>query len=653
MNLTSGQDYPCPREGLRSALKDDKVFIYSEEHEIAKLNTSAGAIWSLCDKNHSISDISRIFEREQNLPEGALVVDVQQIIRQLRESGLLMQSQRVLEARQAVDWASVARPQEDLRDLFSALDLFAAHYDPDSIKKNDLDISRDALCGGRVRIRYCYETTSEDVQDAPFNHPNIKAAEAYLHFWSIGYRQFQAMIHSFHPVLRPGQPEDEKGFLEGSYCHSSDHPSMLGTMWSSVNCAMMLAENFVHETAHQKLFALGIRKETCDGLITNDPAKGYKSSVIIDRARPMTAVVHGVYAYLYVTQFDVKALRALRKDQHKFSELRNRVRTNMRRIEDGLEEIRRYITVDEEGTQFMKGFYDWADELIEEVCAELGGVRPPRSTNIRREDIASSERATHKVSQPAVSNGREPVRLYIGTDPQQRKAEQALEYSIRRYTKGPVEITWMDYSRGGLWADWKIGRDYNALPTSASRTAWATNFSAFRFAVPEAAGFRGRAIYLDSDMIVIRDLRDMFEQPMERPWLITPNCPAAMLIDCSWFQDKEWWPRVEVMKASGWLVGDYTGLLNKYGASGTLSKIWNCHDGKGFIADETGIIHFTTRERQPWMPYPEIFEYKPPESEDLWVLWWRMYIGALTDSVPTERPSLMEGHAALDREMER
>lgn len=208
----------------------------------------------------------------------------------------------------------------------------------------------------------------------------------------------------------------------------------------------------------------------------------------------------------------------------------------------------------------------------------------------------------------------------------------------------------MDYSRGGLWADWKIGRDYDALPTSPSRTAWATNFSGFRFAIPEAAGFRGRAIYLDSDMIVVRDLRDLFEQPMECPWLVTPNCPAAMLIDCSWFQHKEWWPRIETMKASGWLISDYDELLRKYAATGKLSTTWNCHDGKGFIPGVTGIIHFTTRERQPWMPYPDIFEYKPPEIEDVWVLWWQMYIGSRSKCSSTYGRSAMEGRAALDRE---
>jgi hypothetical protein len=74
---------------------------------------------------------------------------------------------------------------------------------------------------------------------------------------------------------------------------------MFGAMWSTVDCPFMLAENFVHEMAHQKLYGIGIFKEHCTGLIANDPGEGFRSPVL-DYPRPMTAIVHAVYSYMYV-----------------------------------------------------------------------------------------------------------------------------------------------------------------------------------------------------------------------------------------------------------------------------------------------------------------------------------------------------------------
>ena len=221
----------------------------------------------------------------------------------------------------------------------------------------------------------------------------------------------------------------------------------------------------------------------------------------------------------------------------------------------------------------------------------------------------------------------EPVRVFVGTDARQSRAELALEYSIRRNTTGPVEIVWMDHARGGIWAGWNIGRE-RGRPTLGMGQGWATEFTCFRFAIPEAAGFRGRAIYLDSDMIVLGDLRELFEQTMAQPWLRTPSCGATMLIDCAFFRDKTWWPSIEQMKPSGWVWSDYTSLFGGRGLGGTIPDKWNCHDGKGFVPGETAILHFTAETTQPWMPYPEHVEYRSHPCDGLAEIWWEMYLAA-------------------------
>ena len=125
----------------------------------------------------------------------------------------------------------------------------------------------------------------------------------------------------------------------------------------------------------------------------------------------------------------------------------------------------------------------------------------------------------------------------------------------------------MNHARGGFWADWEIGREPGKVTVYSDR-GWPTEFTCFRFAIPEAAGFRSRAIYLDVDMIALGDLRELFEQDMLKPWLVTPTCPAAMLIDCAYFETQEWWPRINDMKRSGWAMPEYGKTLIRHDAVG-------------------------------------------------------------------------------------
>ena len=223
------------------------------------------------------------------------------------------------------------------------------------------------------------------------------------------------------------------------------------------------------------------------------------------------------------------------------------------------------------------------------------------------------------------------MKIFVGTDPRQKKAEVALEYSIRKYTRGPVEIFWMDYGRRGIWADWNVGRERGKI-SAAAGPGWATEFSGYRFAIPEANDFRGLAIYLDIDMVVLKDLRELYEQPMSKPWLITPTCPATMLIDCEFFKDKLWWPRLEKMRQSDWGIGEYLSILRDHGALGEIPAKWNCHDGKGYVPGETAVVHYTSRRNQPWRPYPDVFNYKPHPSHEMEELWWSTYCAGLRET---------------------
>lgn len=215
------------------------------------------------------------------------------------------------------------------------------------------------------------------------------------------------------------------------------------------------------------------------------------------------------------------------------------------------------------------------------------------------------------------------VKVFVGTDPNMGKAELALEHSIRKTCSTDVEIVWMDYARGGIWEGWNIGREKGK---PYSNEGWATDFTCFRFAIPEANNFEGRAIYLDVDMILVRDIREFFDEPMDRPVMITSKGYDVMLFDTAAFKDQDWWPSLDEMKSSGKEVGEYHHLLKEHQMLSTqLPLRWNCCDGKGYDPEVTGLIHYTNMNTQPWKPYPDSFAYPPHPRPDMVELWEKMY----------------------------
>jgi hypothetical protein len=219
--------------------------------------------------------------------------------------------------------------------------------------------------------------------------------------------------------------------------------------------------------------------------------------------------------------------------------------------------------------------------------------------------------------------------VFVGSEPYMHRAEVALEYSIRRFWPD-VRIEWMDYSRGGLWAEWDIGREYGK---PASNRGWFTDFSNFRMAAPQAAGFEGRALYLDVDMLALRDPAILFDSITDKPALMPfekngePD-PSVILFDCAAFRDVDWWPRIDGMKSNNWSVRRYVQLLREHDFIGRLDGAWYSVDGDDF-GPETVILHYSYMGTQPWEPYAPMYQYPPHPRPDLTALWWKTYAQAL------------------------
>jgi hypothetical protein len=189
-----------------------------------------------------------------------------------------------------------------------------------------------------------------------------------------------------------------------------------------------------------------------------------------------------------------------------------------------------------------------------------------------------------------------PVRIFLGTEPAQHRAERVFVWSIER-VRDPSRIYEIHLMK--------------QLPGFEDRT-WTTGFTNYRFAIPSFAGCGGRAIYNDVDQIYLADPGTLFDLELgDHGFLaVAPEDSSVMLIDCA--RMAELWSRESA--ASGKKTDLLAAAADRYGA---LEGRWNARDGE-YRPDEPGVLHYTTLHTQPWRPFPERFVYQEGPHGDLW-----------------------------------
>ena len=117
-----------------------------------------------------------------------------------------------------------------------------------------------------------------------------------------------------------------------------------------------------------------------------------------------------------------------------------------------------------------------------------------------------------------MASHKTPVRIYLGTETAQARAERIFVWSIN-LVRDPSR-TYEIYLMKEL-----IGFD---------RRRWLTGFTNYRFAIPDFASGSGRAIYNDVDQIYLTDPGELFDLDLnEHGFLsIAENDSSVMLMDC-------------------------------------------------------------------------------------------------------------------------
>jgi hypothetical protein len=86
----SAESVPVRREGASGVELDDNIAVYDDVGQLMiLLNSSAGAVWNLCDGSTTVDSIVRVLS--ETYPGEAAVIgdDVRQTLRKLAEIGLV------------------------------------------------------------------------------------------------------------------------------------------------------------------------------------------------------------------------------------------------------------------------------------------------------------------------------------------------------------------------------------------------------------------------------------------------------------------------------------------------------------------------------------------------------------------------------------
>jgi HEXXH motif-containing protein len=277
----------------------------------------------------------------------------------------------------SIDWSRLAEPQADQYDTDVVLRLASSTFSagrPRPYVRTPIGQAPTAF-DGEVAIRHVYRSLPEFASisthypDAPADHPNIGMAAEHIRKWSAAFTQCQRLLEAIHPAMDPRVPLLSTAIYRGSSSHSFEQ--LFGSMWATIFCPIGLAEAIVHEMAHQKLRVLGVSFESATAVVGNDPSDLYVSPIIKDRQRPMTAVLHAEYSYVYVTALDIHLVEA-EPDSAKRKVLSRMLERNLSRIEEGYDTIRRHFKPGEHGREFMEGFYAWTERTIASAAQLLG-----------------------------------------------------------------------------------------------------------------------------------------------------------------------------------------------------------------------------------------------------------------------------------------
>jgi HEXXH motif-containing protein len=261
--------------------------------------------------------------------------------------------------RRRVDWSRMAEPQRDGYDTDRIVELVGDRRRPDGPRCAGTWFDVAPVYAGRA----AFSRDFGGFDDAPATHPNLSRAVALVEQWPVGGAQARRLIAVVHPALDPDVDDDLGWDQFAAASHS--YEDAFGTLWVTVHSPLGVAEAIVHEMAHHKLRACGVRFESADAIVANLATERHPSAILRGLARPMPAVLHGFYAVLHVVALELAILAG--GDERQAPLVRRLLRRNGEILASGRATLRRHLVVDEAGATFVPAMFSWHDRLAVEA----------------------------------------------------------------------------------------------------------------------------------------------------------------------------------------------------------------------------------------------------------------------------------------------
>lgn len=199
------------------------------------------------------------------------------------------------------------------------------------------------------------------------------------------------------------------------------------------------------------------------------------------------------------------------------------------------------------------------------------------------------------------------IRIGIGTEPRTEIARKVLEYSILKNSSSDIKFYPL------------MGEDFK----NRGILGQGTGFSLLRFILPEYFNYEGKAIYLDADMLVLSDIKELWEIDKQTNlkenivWCKLGNEEkklaetSVMLINCKNAKNK----MMTLADIEEYLKEDvdrkkYREIMKLQYLNPKpieISRYWNimdkgcCYSGpKDFSSKKAKLLHFTDIKNQPW-----------------------------------------------------
>ncbi|NEO61992.1 MAG: glycosyl transferase, partial [Moorea sp. SIO4G2] len=218
---------------------------------------------------------------------------------------------------------------------------------------------------------------------------------------------------------------------------------------------------------------------------------------------------------------------------------------------------------------------------------------------------------------------QERVRVFIGSGEASLVERKVSIYSLRKHSRRELDI----YVFNGTHNAIEHNDDQPYLAPMSLRVKYrnTTEFSLYRYLIPQLCNYQGKAIYIDSDTICLTDIGELFETPLNGCDFLAKRAYSTegkdlwglsvMLIDCqkSNFDLETYYDEIEQGLYSYPDLARMSPafLAHHHYQIGELDPLWNVFD---YYDNDTKLIHYTNLYTQPWKshnhPYGDLwFQY--------------------------------------------